>query len=62
MNFPHTVYFLISELYNSDESLGFLSNVTEQYQSNVIYFNEKAAEAVIELKAFDVERLVVSFG
>uniref|UniRef100_A0A0R3S0E3 ANF_receptor domain-containing protein n=1 Tax=Elaeophora elaphi TaxID=1147741 RepID=A0A0R3S0E3_9BILA len=56
INFPHTVYFLISEVGNSDESLGFLSNVTEQYQSNVIYFNERAAEAVIELKALDVER------
>uniref|UniRef100_A0A915PZZ1 PHD-type domain-containing protein n=1 Tax=Setaria digitata TaxID=48799 RepID=A0A915PZZ1_9BILA len=56
-NFPHTVYFLVSELCNSDESLSFLSTVTEQYESNVIYFNEKAAEAVVELKAFDVERL-----
>ncbi|KAL3985567.1 hypothetical protein ACH3XW_39150 [Acanthocheilonema viteae] len=59
VNFPHTVYFLVSELCSSDESFGFLSNVTEQYESNVIYFNEKAAEAVIELKTFDVERLIV---
>uniref|UniRef100_A0A0R3RLP4 Tubulin domain-containing protein n=1 Tax=Elaeophora elaphi TaxID=1147741 RepID=A0A0R3RLP4_9BILA len=31
VNFPHTMYFLVSGLSNSDESLGFLSNVTEQY-------------------------------
>ncbi|KAM3716337.1 Negative regulator [Dirofilaria immitis] len=58
VNFPHTVYFLVSELCNNDESLGFLSNVTEQYESNVIYFNEKATEAIVELKAFDVERVL----
>uniref|UniRef100_A0A1I7W4K6 NYN domain-containing protein n=1 Tax=Loa loa TaxID=7209 RepID=A0A1I7W4K6_LOALO len=57
VTFPHTVYFLVSELCNSDESFGFLSNVTEQYESNVIYFNEKAAEAIVELKAFDIERI-----
>ncbi|KAK6109072.1 hypothetical protein QQG55_34525 [Brugia pahangi] len=54
-NFPHTVHFLITELCNNDESLGFLTNITEQYQTRVIYFNEKAAEAIIELKAFDIE-------
>ncbi|VDK85803.1 unnamed protein product [Litomosoides sigmodontis] len=55
-DFAHTVYVLVSELYSSDESFGFLSNITEQYESNIIYFNQKAAEAIIELKAFDLER------
>lgn len=41
---------------NVDVTVGFLSNITEQYESKVIYFNNKAAEAIVEIKAFDVER------
>uniref|UniRef100_A0A0N5CTG7 Methyltransferase n=1 Tax=Thelazia callipaeda TaxID=103827 RepID=A0A0N5CTG7_THECL len=54
--FPNTVYFLVNHIVNG-ETLGFLSNITEQYESNLVYFNEKVGEAVVELKAFDMERL-----
>lgn len=58
VKFPHTSYFLVSEGCNTDASLGFLSSVTEQYESRVVYFNAKTAETVLELKANDVENAV----
>ncbi|MFH4976591.1 hypothetical protein AB6A40_003300 [Gnathostoma spinigerum] len=55
-NFPNTAYVLISELDKEDGTIESLSNSTEQFESRVVYYNEKVAEAVLELKAFDVER------
>lgn len=56
MDYPNTAYFALGELGRADAAIEMLNNVAEQYESKVIYFNERAAEAVIELKAFDVER------
>uniref|UniRef100_A0A0M3ISU7 Tetratricopeptide repeat protein n=1 Tax=Ascaris lumbricoides TaxID=6252 RepID=A0A0M3ISU7_ASCLU len=56
VDYPNTAYFALGELGRADAAIEMLNNVAEQYESKVIYFNERAAEAVIELKAFDVER------
>ncbi|VDK49633.1 unnamed protein product [Anisakis simplex] len=56
IDFPNSAYFVLSELNKSDLAIEMFNNVAEQYESKVIYFNERTAEAVIELRAFDVER------
>ncbi|KHN84350.1 hypothetical protein Tcan_06859 [Toxocara canis] len=55
VDFPNTAYFGLSELGRTDLAIEMLNNVAEQYESKVIYFNERAGEAVIELRAFDIE-------
>lgn len=57
-NFQQTAWILITGMPKAETPIIHLNDLNDKYESRVIYFNEVVGEAVIELKAFDVEGAV----